>query len=314
MGYFPGSSDTYKGRARIYGPLPTHGQTPCIVLHTTETRGMPGFNNGDTAPHYVYDAANRRWYTWAEYEAGYVGTMKGHNNGGHSNCGAFQVEIIAYSDGAAAGSAGLWVGDFTEAHYADLASFVRWARQRYGFTGDVTPTPAGGWRYGTSSPHRLTDSAYARFAGLTCHGAVPRNTHWDTGVLDLELIADLAAGGELPPPVEPPPTPTEGDTVYPFYETDGYDKPTGQGRKAKREDVRVLQGLTNDAGGDVSEDGKLGPATMTEIARLTGIAAQGTITGAHGNALRRKAYSGGGGGEIPPHSHAVQLSGLTDES
>lgn len=312
MGYFPGSLDTYKGRARIYGPLPTHGQTPCIVLHTTETRGMPSFGGGDTAPHYVYDPANRRWYVWAEYEAGYVGTMKGHNTGGHSNCGAYQVEIIAYSDGAAAGSSGLWVGDFTEAHYADLASFVAWARDRYGFSGAVTPTPAGGWRYGTSSPHRLTDAAWAAFDGLTCHGAAPRNTHWDTGVLDLELIADLASGGVPPPPLEPPPEPDpEVNTVYPMYETDGYATPTGKGRTSKREDVRVLQGLTNDAGGDVSEDGKLGPGTLNEIGRLTGLAVKGEVTGAHGNALRRKAYQQGGG-EWPEHSHAVQLSGLTD--
>jgi len=153
---------------------------------------MPGFSNGDTAPHYVYSPASREWWTWAEYEDGYVGTMKGHSVG-HTNCGAFQVEILAYSDKALAASAGgIWVGDFTEDHYRDLADFYAWAMARYGDMDELYPEPAGGWKYGTSSPYRMTEQEWCEFSGLTAHGAVPGNTHWDTGVLDLTLIYDLA--------------------------------------------------------------------------------------------------------------------------
>lgn len=188
MGHYPGSVDNPE-RGTVYGPLPTHGfDEVALVLHTTETRGMPGFNHGDTAPHYVYSPTTRVWTMWSEYEDGYVGTMKGHSTGGHSNCKAFQVEILGYSDG----NHSPWVGDFTDQNYQDLADFVKWARERYGIGDMVTPTPDGGWRYGTGSEHRLSDEEWAEFTGLTAHGAVPRNTHWDTGVLDLARIDALA--------------------------------------------------------------------------------------------------------------------------
>ena len=194
MGLYPNSVDS-GSPAKVYGPLPTHGFTAvALVLHTTETRGMPGFGNGDTAPHYVYNPTSREWTMFAEFEDGYVGTMKGHSNGGHSNCKAFQVEILGYSDG----NHSPWVGDFTEENYQDLADFYAWAMDRYGIGDAYTPTPGGGWLYGTSSPHRLTDAAYGELSGLTAHGAVPRNTHWDTGVLDLGLIHDLAMEEHVP--------------------------------------------------------------------------------------------------------------------
>ena len=185
--------------ATTYGTLPDHGYSNvALVLHTTETAGMPGFRDGDVAPHYVYAPQTREWTRLAEYEDGYVGTLKGHTTGGHGNCKAFQVEIIGYSNS----SYSPWVGDFTTENYQDLADFVRWARDRYGIEDAVVPEPLGGWLYGVNSPYRLTDQEWADFSGLTAHGGVPRNTHWDTGVLNLELIHDLAVGTE--PPVEPP--------------------------------------------------------------------------------------------------------------
>jgi len=188
MGHYPGSVNS-PNTATIYGPLPDHGKTNvALVLHTTETTGMPGFNGGDTAPHYVYDPTSRVWTMWAEYEWGYVGTLKGHSSACHGNCQAFQVEILAYSNP----SYQPWVGDFTDDNYQDLADFYSWAQERYGIGDNVTPTPAGGWLYGTTSPHRLTCSEWDAFTGLTAHGAVPQNTHWDTGDLDLQRIHDLA--------------------------------------------------------------------------------------------------------------------------
>jgi len=194
MGLFPGSYDSINP-ATIYGPLPTHGKTNvALVLHTTETTGMPGFNHGDTAPHYVYSPLARTWTMWAEYEDGYVGTLKGHTSACHGNCQAFQVEILGYSDP----SHDPWVGDFGDDQYRDLADFYKWAVDRYGIGTMVTPTPAGGWLYGTSSPHRLTCDEWDEFTGLTAHGAVPQNTHWDTGVLDLQRIHDLALEAPMP--------------------------------------------------------------------------------------------------------------------
>lgn len=201
MGLFPGSEDRRGGV--VYGALPTHGRTKvAVVYHTTETRGVPGFRSGATAPHYLYHPVEDRWIRYAEYEDGYVGTLKGHRTGGHGNCKAFQVEIVAYSDRDAS-AGGIWVGDFTDQHYAELTRFWLWARDRYNIDDQVTPTPDGGWRYGTGSPYRMSDDRWESFSGLTAHGAVPRNSHWDTGVLDLERVAATNTTGEDMYPIGP---------------------------------------------------------------------------------------------------------------
>jgi len=198
MGLYPGSTDSGTG-ATVYGPLPDHGKTHVsLILHTTETAGCPSFGGGDTAPHYCYYPKTRKWEMWAEYEDGAVGTLKGHSTGGHGNCQAFQVEIIGYSDSAH----DPWVGDFTDGNYQDLADFWAWARDRYSMDNTVTPTPAGGWRYGTDSPYRLAPAEWDVFGGLSCHGAVPKNTHWDVGVLDLARVHALSQTEEEDEPVD----------------------------------------------------------------------------------------------------------------
>lgn len=285
MGEYPGSKNDYAGKATTYGPLPDHGFTAvALVYHTTETRGMPGFNNGDTAPHYVYDPRDRTWWVWAEYGAGYVGTLKGHSSG-HYNCQAYQVEILAYSDQAAAASVGgLWVGDFTDDHYTDLAAFYAWAMDRYAIGAAVTPTPDGGWLYGTSSAYRMSDTEWNAFTGLTAHGAVPKNTHWDTGVLELELIHDLAGVAPIPPPVDPPPT--EGEYVMQtIREGDGFiagDNPDARAAVKAAQIMLDYHGFADlrTADGVCKADGAFGPGTKDAVVAFQnseGLAADGVV-------------------------------------
>lgn len=190
-GMFPGATRSTI-RATVYGPLPTHGKTNvALVLHTTETRGMPRYNGGDTAPHYTFDARRLTWHEHASPTSGYVGTLNGHSTGGHGNCQALQVEIIAFSDSiAAAEVGGFWVGDFKDEQYAELARFFAWAQAYHRIGGSVYGPPLPNpWRAGADSPLRLSPDEWDAFTGLTAHGAVPLNTHWDTGVLDLDRIA-----------------------------------------------------------------------------------------------------------------------------
>jgi len=189
VGLYPGSVDSPTG-ATVYGPMGDHGHDSYkLILHTTETKGMPSFGGGDTAPHYVYDPTSRVWTMWAEFWDGRVGTMKGHSTN-HANDDAFQVEILAYSDTRY----DPWVGDFTDDNYQDLADFYAWAMTEYPIDRDVTPTPNGGWIYGSSASTRGTESQYNTFSGLSCHGWVYGNSHYDVGVLDLQRIHDLATG------------------------------------------------------------------------------------------------------------------------
>jgi len=181
--------------ATTYGPMNAHGAPGvAAVLHTTETSGMPGYDNGDVAPHYTYDPRVRTFYRHAPFDR-YVGTMRGHENGGHANCKAIQCEIIAYSDKSIAdqSSSRLWIGDLSDDGYSDLSEWLAMVQAETAVGDDVTPTPAGGWLYGTSAPDRLSESDWWTFSGLTAHGGIPKQKHWDTGVLDLERVANGGA-------------------------------------------------------------------------------------------------------------------------
>lgn len=197
MGDYPGSEnseDLQRQPATTYGPLPTHGRIKvATVLHTTETTGVPSFNDGDTAPHYSYEPFNdHRWIRWADPRDGYVGTMKGHSTG-HYNCKAIQLEIIGYSSKTVAENRDvghMWIGNLDDQAYAELAAFYLWSVQNHGVEYDVydRPNEAESWLSGVSSPLRMSELEWEKFSGLTAHGAVPGNSHWDTGVLDLTRI------------------------------------------------------------------------------------------------------------------------------
>ena len=178
-------------KATIYGELPTHGRAAlACVFHTTETRGLPWYSGGDVAPHYTYDTRTRIFHEHASPDLGYVGTMKGHSTGGHGNCKAIQLEIVAYSSREGADeSGGLHVSEFSDDHFKDLSHFWGWVRDTWGLEDRLFGPPAGGrFMYGTSSPYRMSPEEWEEFSGLTAHGAVPLNSHWDTGELDLLRI------------------------------------------------------------------------------------------------------------------------------
>ncbi len=184
-----------KPTARTYG---THDPelSLALVWHTTETGSWPGYQLGLTAPHHSYKALTREWRWHGPAVDERVGTMRSSKaTGTPANEKAYQVEIIAYSNRsiAAMSSGWLWVGDFTDDHYGDLADFAAWLATVITIDmGQVTPTPPGGWKSGSGSPLRLDRDAWLAFDGMTAHGAVTGQKHWDTGVLDLQRISDLS--------------------------------------------------------------------------------------------------------------------------
>ena len=199
--------------AATYGPLPKWDLPLALVHHTTETGNWAGFRFGLVAPHYSYKPITREWRWHGASLDRYVGTMRSSRiTRTPSNEKAIQIEIIAYSDANIASKRALrvWVGDFQEHNYRDLAEFAAWAAGQTSLRLDqVTPTPLGGWRYGSRSPYRLERQRWLDFNGITAHGAVTGQTHWDTGVLDLGRIAAYAQ--DLVPPPTPPPTIPSGE-------------------------------------------------------------------------------------------------------
>ncbi len=195
-----------KPTAATYGPLPKFGLPLALAWHTTETVSWAGLRLGLVAPHYSYKAITREWRWHGAPLDRYVGTMRSSRiTGTPANEKAIQVEIVAYSDPNVASkrASRVWVGDFQEHNYRDLAAFAAWASVETGIRLDrVTPAPPGGWRYGSGSPYRLDRQRWLDFDGITAHGAVTGQSHWDTGVLDLARIAAYAQ--DLAPPPPPP--------------------------------------------------------------------------------------------------------------
>ena len=182
-----------------WGPLPDFGRGATgweqvrDVLHTTETNHLPGYNGGRFAPHFTYFAARRRWFQHGHTDRR-MGTLLGRSRTGViGNEISMQLEIVCYSDVTLAGQrGGLWVGNFTDDHYADLADWVRWTRDTIGIAADRAYGPSNDFRsfkWGKNVATRMTASEWLEFGGgVTGHGAVPGNDHWDTGELDLHRI------------------------------------------------------------------------------------------------------------------------------
>jgi hypothetical protein len=250
----------FVGGATSFGSLPDKGMTEvALVFHTTETSGMPGFKSGKTAPHFVYEPKNGAWSQMAELNRR-VGTMKGSaTTKVFANEKSIQVEIIGYSSRKLADGhpARLWVGDFSDRMYTDLARFVKWCLDNKMISNRVYGPDQFTSFGGANSKHRLTKEAWYSFDGLTAHGAPPGQTHFDTGALNLVRIMTEATGGQLPP---------QGDDMafLPLIKTDGFEA----GRVDRIEDVKALQARLNriaNVSPKVTVDGKYGDDTATAI-------------------------------------------------
>jgi hypothetical protein len=288
--------------ARTYGPLPKGGLPLALVYHTTETGSWPGYNFGLVAPHYSYKATTREWRWHGAALTRYVGTMKSsRRTGTAANEKSIQVEIIAYSDRSKVDrSSRIWVGDFEDHHYQDLAAFAAWASEERGIRLDhVTSTPPGGWRAGSGSAWRLPRQAWLDFDGISAHGAVTGQTHWDTGVLNLDRIAHLAQD-----PAAPPPPPTLED-----------DMALRRGDKgdAVEEMQQALIAWNSSALPRFKDDGDYGGETQDWVGRYQAATQlvgtkdniKGVCDGITHNKLLRELPVDGGGPHAHPHDHPI---------
>lgn len=200
---FPGAK-LHSVRGKNYGPR--HHDFPTkLVLHTTETTGVPGYNSGAFAPHYTFNPKTLEWWYHGVPETDRVGTLVGSSTAGvKTNELSIQVEIICYSAKsiADASSARLYVGDLSNAAKDELARFVDYCRATLNLGPEYTPTPVGGWKYGTTASTRMSKSEWLGLDGFTAHGAVPGNSHYDTGVLDLADIEKRTTEDDMSPEQE----------------------------------------------------------------------------------------------------------------
>jgi hypothetical protein len=195
-----------------YGPLWTDRYPLKLVLHTTETVGLPGYNNGAHAPHITIDTLARKVWQHVLLDAR-CGALRGstavfNDTGVRTvmNEVAVQVEIIGYSDRNTVinfGGNRRWVGDFQDYDYEFIAEVVAYLKRVCGIGDGLHAMPAGqSWSYGINSRHRMAaPEPWESFAGMTAHGGVFGQRHWDTGVLDLPRIWQQVLEDEMDPAV-----------------------------------------------------------------------------------------------------------------
>src|SRR5690606_20571933 len=158
-----------------YGPLWADRYPLAIVLHTTETAGVPRYGGGSSAPHLTVDTARRRVFQHQPLNRR-AGSLRGSNQvfkdtgvRAVMNEKAVQVEIIGYSDKAvvdAYGGGRRWVGDFGDEEYAFLAEVVHYLRDLFGIGDALHALPAAdSWKAGISSPYRLSAEAWEQLDG-----------------------------------------------------------------------------------------------------------------------------------------------------
>lgn len=190
-----------------YGPLWSDRFPIALVAHTTETKGKPDYNGGSWAPQVTFDPFRFVCYQhqYLDRRSGALrGTKKVHDDTGVwtvMNEKAVQAEIIGYSDRAQVErykDGRVWVGDFGDEQYRFLAEAFAWLQSALGIGDALHARPSGqSWAYGVNSPHRLGATDWEQFSGLTAHGGVFGQIHWDTGVLDLNRIWTPNQGDDM---------------------------------------------------------------------------------------------------------------------
>lgn len=210
----PGASQSY-----FYGTGQYSGsdmEVNCGVVHTTEGRTLPSYNNGAMAPTVtgVPDIAAKkiRWYQ--HYDVDESARALANKLGGvqTNTANAFQIELVGTCDDTKSAT---WSGRKAGADYIywpaapdwalhEVAWLVRWLHDNHGIpltcvkdwlaygkdTRRPGVTPAS---YG-ANPARMTFSQWQAFKGWCGHQHVPENDHGDPGSMNFARVIQLAKG------------------------------------------------------------------------------------------------------------------------
>ncbi len=185
---------TWKGDGKSGGSYV--GKPFRVVLHTTETAGVPGYSNGATAPHITYVPKTRQWVQHTNFNTA-ARALRNVSGGVQTNrANALQVEIVCYSakNIADQSSSRLWVGDLTDDHYLDLRNFLSWVYANFDVSSTWPEKQAFSSREANASGFRMTGTEWNDFDGVCAHQHVPENTHWDTGALDWTRLMEEGDG------------------------------------------------------------------------------------------------------------------------
>lgn len=257
-----------------------------VVLHTTETSGLPGYSNGYSAPHLTYDPRSRKW---VQHTSLLVASRALRNASGGAQTNrdrAIQVEIICYSNKPLADQYHYrdWVGDLMPDALRDIREFLLWTATEFGVKMRWPGKAALSYAQANAPGFKMTSSQWDAWDGVCGHQHVPEgNTHWDPGALAWgALLGDQEIETE--------------DFMYPIRRGDG--APTQ--RPEKKEDVRFVQAVLRDLGHDKGIDGVADQAVLDAVFGLVGSPIGGSyIDGPEGAKLQALHAAKQGGAGVP---------------
>ena len=162
-----------------------------VVLHTTETVGLPDYAEGKTAPHLTYNPETRKWVQHTSLLKA-ARALRNTPGGAQTNrdC-ALQVEIICYSNKPLADDSWRrrWVGHLTQENLADIREFLNWTAENFGVVMKWPGKQAYSYAEANAPGFRMTSFEWDNWDGVCAHQHVPEgNTHWDTGALDWGVL------------------------------------------------------------------------------------------------------------------------------
>lgn len=198
----------YAPADRTSQPRPAGGGTfdhvEKLVLHTTETRGWPGYPS--FAPHLTYDPWRKLWrqhmpLTRSASTLADSSSTKVRENRDN----AIQVEIVAYCD-TKLNKPGSGIDYLDDEAVRELARFAAFLHRYGGLKLELAP----GWlpypkSYGNTR-NRMSGPTYDAFQGILGHEHVSSNDHGDPGAppwLDEFLAAAKDLSGDAPAPSRP---------------------------------------------------------------------------------------------------------------
>ena len=229
------------------------GYAPRLVLHTTETIGLPDYASGANQPHLTIRLSSdgRDLTVWQHQSLNIGARALLGTSTNTANC--IQVEQCMYSDGDIAKRVGgQWVGGLSATALATLGEFYR-------ALSDLCGIPA----VFTGNKSRMAQSTWlARNGWGVCdHARVPwPNSHWDCGVLDM-IGALASAGADVGHAVSKPSRggssrPKPGPSTASKYDRHGLTY----------SEVKSVQKALNDHfGAGLTVDGSYGPATLAAV-------------------------------------------------
>jgi hypothetical protein len=177
-----------------------------VVLHTTETRTIPGYQNGQMAPHLTYFPAGRYFVQHTSFLTASRALRNTSIPGQTNRDSALQLEIVCYSaKGIADQVGGRWVGHLSELHLQDIAQWLIWCRDVFGVQMKWRNKTAFKYADANAPGYRMSSSVWDSWNGVARHQDVPENDHWDTGALDMAKLLALTQPMPTPPVYTPPP-------------------------------------------------------------------------------------------------------------